>query len=386
MHTSTREPALDQGARPLRLPSSRASILVMTRGQSIASFTVCLAIALIVLLASAAYAVDQRTLRRAFDALYLGQGGSLKDLARFQRFWSLIDREVISALNEGKTIREVNELLRTFPGYKGPSKDPGVQIGNAVFYSGTGLGTATYRVTRAWADQDTVLLGAYNCTKLSPGRISVYRREEGKWVRVATVDGPTGPMEAYVLSKPDSGLVLATIETFNAANRAEGITTLWEERNKKLTQHSVFKKLVDFDTSLTNSGLRVSYDGFIPHLCESVMGTRFKYELRADVRDGHIHTTRTLLTPWLETLSELYGLVSARRLAAADELFEHPADLRKMYLKCGSIREQHGDLGSGRAWVRVYDGDNTRSGVWRLVFKKGAGRFWKITSVTEEEE
>ena len=341
---------------------------------------VCIAAAFIIGMPSLGIVANAQELDRAYASLSESNDLTKADHARFARFWSLIDDKVVGSLNSGLSVARVQELLRTLPGFVDPKSAKGNWIGGAIFYSERERDLPTYMLGAPGKDT-SLLLGLYNHGSFGPGRLSIYRRDGQTWVRTSKVDGE-GPLEVYPLSASDSSLAVATIDVFNAADRSEGTLIVWQEREGKLVRAlPALKELVDFRASLSNGLLRIEYDRFLDHMCESVMGKRSVYELAVSVRDNSPNVSRTSLTPWLETLELLYSLTATHRPERARMLFKNPADMDVLAPDCGEIDDEKGDLRTGHATVRLRDIQTP--GVWRLELEKQDEKLWKIVAVKQ---
>lgn len=323
-------------------------------------------------------AAEQEPLRKAFEALPEGSPYDDADFRQYATFWSAIDQEVLRALNAGRSTAQVQEFLETLPGYYGPKKVAGVHTGDAVFPAESESDSPAYRIGRPHAKDSDLLMAVYNYMWYSPARLSVFRREHRVWRQTTTIDGHN-PIRVYLLTVSGPDLALATMETFAAADRSEGTLTLWRGRKGSLTSYGpVFQGLVDPDVSSKNQVIRISYSLFFDRMCESVAGTRLGYELRLRARHGRIDFVNASVTPWLETLDELYRRVSAGESNQAGLLFDNPADMSVLHPECGEISQHQGDLKRGRASVRIHD----RAGIFRVELARRPRGVWKITRVS----
>jgi hypothetical protein len=299
--------------------------------------------------------------------------------AGVRRLWSVMDSIVLARLRAGDDLAHVDSLLRTLPGYEGPSVGDGERIGRTMFYRTLPHDAPSYMVA-AVDSPGTVVLGVYGLNMATAGRVSAFARRGGRWQRTGVFQA-ADPVHAFTLPTGAGRWGLATVEVFTGADRQDCHLKLWTLTAAGLRRDTAYaQRMIDCQVEQSGGEIRIVYDSFPSMLSTGVLGVRLAYlrVLRAD--RGRLRANDQPVNPWVHVVEQYYALLHAGRRGDAAALLASPGLARQMPPHIGAADDE-GDpsAGTGSLTGRTIRGDEE---TWRRIRSaRGSDGRWRIVAV-----
>lgn len=319
-------------------------------------------------------------LRDRFASRLEATGGAPPASMPYRALWNVMDSLVLGELQRGRGVDEVNRALAALPGYSGASEGDAVHVGRGTFYSELPRELPGYVVLPVRAGREPLLLGVYNFSINTPGRISVFARRGGAWRRTEVADARF-PVTPYLLPLADSGLALVTLETFTGGDHQDGAVHIWRVRAGVLQPlRTSTGEMKEPEAEVANGTVRIAFTRFPRHLSAPIIGTRIAYVTTLAPAGASVSVTTELANPWVEVVDRYYAL-AARSPAAARALLADPALARRLGRKMPTSYDDGGDLRAGTGWLVIEVGDIR----YRVTSRLGSDGRWRITAVEPDQ-
>lgn len=323
-------------------------------------------------------AAQPDALRERFAARLEDTGGATGP-APYRRMWEVLDSVVLRELARGADAEAVNRTLAAFPGFA--EAGPGVTFSTewATYTNQLPRDLPGYVVVPLRASRRPLLLGVYNFGVNGAGRVSLFTRRAGRWVRTATVDARSA-VAPYVLPLADSALALVTLDRFTGGDHVDGTVQVWRVRDGAPTLlRTLGPELKEPSAEAEDSVVRIQFNRFPRHLGAPILGTRIEHVTTIAPAGATVTLRDRIANPWVEVVDRYYGLVR-----------QSPAQARAL-LAAPSLARQLGT----RVPESLRDGGRPEVGGWVVLRLKGREKMvsstrgadgrWRIVSIQPGE-
>jgi hypothetical protein len=300
------------------------------------------------------------------------------DAVRMAPVWSAMDSLIVGRLRAGDDVAAIDSLMRTLRGYAAPTAGEGEVIGRTHFYHSLPREAPSYLVA-ALDSPATVVVGVYNLTMASAGRMSVFARRGGRWARIGGLQAKD-PVRVFALPAGSGRWGMATVETFTGADRQECFLKLWTATAGTMRRDTTYAgRLLDCEVAAAEGEIRVTFSDYPRTLSAGLMGVRLDWDRTLRVSGGRLRADADRsLNPWVLVVEQYFA---RRGTPAAARLLDRPALARVLGTRPPAAVTDEGDLRAGRGSVTIrrMNGGAVR---WeRILSARGADGRWRIVDV-----
>ncbi|HET6764187.1 MAG TPA: hypothetical protein VFH27_10965 [Longimicrobiaceae bacterium] len=292
--------------------------------------------------------------------------------------WNAMDTLVLSRLRVGDDLAAIDSLLRTLRGYAPATAGDGDVVGHTQFYRTLPRHAPSYMVA-ALDSPATVVVGVYNLTMASAGRVSVFARRAGRWSRVG---GFQAANPVRVLSRPTGAgrWGMATVETFTGADRRECFLKLWTVSAGAMRRDTAYAgRLLDCEVTETDDGIHVAFSDYPRALSAGLLGVRLGWDRTLRVAGGRLRADADRsLNPWVLVAEQYFA---RRGTPAAARLLARPALAHDLGSGRPDATADEGNLQEGTGWLTVRTAVGGSESWQRILSARGADGRWRIVDV-----
>jgi hypothetical protein len=299
--------------------------------------------------------------------------------------WDLLDKAAVDYLNSTENVNSLKGLYSRLTGYQESKTSKKTIVCDTVFYNEPDEDTPTYSSKSTTIAGLQYIFCIYRFSFYLPGRLSVYAKHKGSWLKTYTFDG-AAPITLYSFPNALSRGYFITLEQYVCGDRQECEIKSWHISKEAIRQLQKYEGLIDYSSpEVKTSSLTLSFTRLPIHTCEPVLGKRLLYRMTFMLnKNGKIEAKETSLTPWLDVLNEYFGFIKGKHTNTTNPYIRDKSILKKLHKDdCPTITTHNGDLVKGVGYVDVRSGDKP----WHIEFGTENGRWYisKVVPITESE-
>jgi len=292
--------------------------------------------------------------------------------------WNAMDTLVLSRLRAGDGLPAIDSLLRTLRLYAPATAGEGQVVGRTQFYHTLPRNAPSYLVA-APDSPATVVVGVYNLTMASAGRVSVYGRRAGRWTRVGGFQA-ANPVQVFSLPAGTGRWGLATVETFTGGDRQECFLKLWTVGAGTMRRDTAYAgRLLDCEVTETEGAIHVAFSEHPRTLSAPLLGARLGWDRMLRVSGGRLRANGDRsLNPWVLVAEQYFA---RRGTPAAARLLARPELARALGAGRPDAATDEGNLAEGTGWLTVRTAAAGVESWQRIHSARGADGRWRIVDV-----
>jgi hypothetical protein len=332
---------------------------------------------------TAARAQNWRAVDQVLSRMVDSGAGSVSQ-KRLSQLWIAFDAAIVAELNANVTRDSVNQILSRRPGFEGSS--PGqatMQLSNATFWRELPRDAPNYFVAAIDPASATVLAVVQTPFMNGPSRLTAIQRQRGVW-RQTSAFSSQRPLAVYRIPTRNSGVLLATLETWTRADGSASRVTLWRLVRGELRRilRSDTTEFQDADVQQTDTALVINVSQFPRYVSACTMCTRLDFEYTFAASPRGVREHRESLDPWAFLVDSLYLMAAAHKNSQAKELLAPSVSLESILGKRPEFMSDSGDFqkGEGRADIGI-DRWSGCAQYWRFRTVRQPSGAWKIVDV-----